>query len=73
VELAYLAVPREEGFKVMSHRPEPGYEEWAEETLLGLVSRVRGEDFAPSAEADCYFCSFKPICPLWPEGREVLE
>jgi superfamily I DNA/RNA helicase/RecB family exonuclease len=73
VELAYLAVAREEGFKVMSHRPEPGYEERAEETLLELVARVRSEDFAPSPEADCFFCGFKPICPLWPEGREVLE
>lgn len=73
VELAYLAIPREEGFKVMSHRPEPGYEERAEGTLLDLVARVRAEDFAPSPEANCRFCEFKPICPLWPEGREVLE
>ena len=73
VELAYLAVAREEGFKVMSHRPEPGYEERAEATLLELVARVRAEDFAPSPEANCYFCDFKPICPLWPEGREVLQ
>ena len=73
VELAYLGIPREEGFKVMSHRPEPGYEEQAEGTLLDLVGRVKAEAFAPSPEADCYFCSFKPICPLWPEGHEVLE
>jgi superfamily I DNA/RNA helicase/RecB family exonuclease len=73
VELAYLGIPKDEKFKVMSHRPEPGYEERAEATLLELVSRVRAEDFAPSPEADCHFCEFKPICPLWPEGREVLE
>ena len=32
---------------------------------------VRAEDFAPNPEADCMFCRFKPICPLWPEGAEV--
>jgi superfamily I DNA/RNA helicase/RecB family exonuclease len=73
VELAYLAVETYGKFKVMAHRPKEGYEEWAERTLHELIGRVRSEDFAPSPEADCYHCRFKPICPLWPEGQEVLE
>ena len=41
------------------------------ETLPGLVSDVLDEKFEPSPDADCMWCSMKPLCPLWPEGREV--
>jgi superfamily I DNA/RNA helicase/RecB family exonuclease len=47
------------------------YERWAETTILGLLDEVRAERFAPSPEAECRFCSFKPICPVWPQGAEV--
>ncbi len=46
----------------------------AEEVLEGLPALLEGvanEVFAPSPEADCTWCRFKPICPLWPEGREL--
>lgn len=39
--------------------------------LPGLIESVLAEDFKPSPEADCFFCNMKPLCPLWPEGREV--
>ena len=47
------------------------YEQWAEATILGLLEAVREERFAPNPEANCMWCSFKPICPVWPQGAEV--
>jgi superfamily I DNA/RNA helicase len=46
----------------------------AEEVLVRLpelIDGVLGEQYAPSPEADCRWCKFKPICPLWAEGREL--
>ena len=51
--------------------PADRYEEWAETTIRDLIERIRSEEFAPSPEADCTFCSFRSICPRWPEGREA--
>jgi superfamily I DNA/RNA helicase len=39
--------------------------------LLPLMEGVLGEHFAPSPEADCRWCRFKPMCPLWAEGKEL--
>jgi superfamily I DNA/RNA helicase/CRISPR/Cas system-associated exonuclease Cas4 (RecB family) len=50
---------------------KPDEAEKALERLPGLMEGVAREDFRPSPEADCFFCRFKPLCPLWPEGREV--
>lgn len=45
------------------------------EAVLGrlpeLIEGVVREDFRPSPEADCKWCKFKHLCPLWPEGREL--
>ena len=41
------------------------------EGLPDLLRRVMSEDFKPSADADCRYCRMRPLCPLWPEGREV--
>ena len=41
------------------------------ERLPRLIEGVLREDFAPSPEADCKWCKFKPLCPLWSEGREL--
>jgi superfamily I DNA/RNA helicase len=41
------------------------------ERLPGLIDGVLGEDFAPSPEANCRWCKFKPFCPLWAEGKEL--
>ncbi|MBA2365891.1 MAG: ATP-dependent helicase [Actinobacteria bacterium] len=43
------------------------------ERLPGLLEGVVGEDFEPSPEANCRWCKFKPLCPLWPEGREAAS
>jgi superfamily I DNA/RNA helicase/RecB family exonuclease len=41
------------------------------ETLPQLIQDVIDEKFNPSPEADCFFCRMKPLCPIWPAGREV--
>ncbi len=74
LQLAYLGAERKrDGFARVDVAPNKieGYEEWAERTIRELLARVRAEDFAPGPEADCRWCSFKTICPLWPEGEEV--
>jgi superfamily I DNA/RNA helicase/RecB family exonuclease len=74
LELHYLgAVRQRQGYArgEVSPRTIEGYEEWAETRLRELLARVRAEEFAPNPDADCTFCSFKSICPLWPEGQEV--
>jgi len=47
---------------------------WAEQTEERIGTLLRGieeEEFAPSPEAECRFCKFKPLCPMWPEGSEI--
>jgi ATP-dependent exoDNAse (exonuclease V) beta subunit len=39
--------------------------------LPGLIEGVLAEDFRPNPEADCMWCKFKPLCPLWSEGKEL--
>jgi superfamily I DNA/RNA helicase len=48
--------------------------EQAEEALVRLpilMEQVLTEDFRPNPEADCRWCKFKPLCPLWSEGKEL--
>jgi len=46
------------------------------ERLLELVHRAReleaGENYRPSPAANCFHCRFKPLCPMFPEGRDVI-
>src|SRR5262249_54947456 len=46
------------------------------ERLEGLIDRVRDllatEVYRPNPAANCFHCRFKPLCPLYPEGRPVL-
>ncbi|HYH27592.1 MAG TPA: PD-(D/E)XK nuclease family protein, partial [Actinomycetota bacterium] len=74
VEYAFLFFDGDEGgFKRFSHRPgrNPAFEQETESRLVGYLDQVRSERFAPNPAAVCRFCSFKPICPLWPQGQEV--
>ena len=57
--------------KIAARCQEPEQAEEVLERLPGLMEGVLAEDFAPSPEADCMWCKFKPICPLWPQGREL--
>jgi putative RecB family exonuclease len=44
--------------------------------LSGLVAQIHElletEVYRPSPSAVCRYCDFKPLCPLWPEGRELF-
>jgi superfamily I DNA/RNA helicase/RecB family exonuclease len=57
--------------KVQERYQNPEQAEEALERLPGLIDGVLAEDFRPNPEADCQWCRFKPICPLWSEGKEV--
>lgn len=76
LQLAYLGKGHQQtGFVRRDVPPKtvrPDYEAWAEERIRELLQRIREEAFAPNPEANCDFCRFKPICPRWPEGGEVL-
>jgi superfamily I DNA/RNA helicase/RecB family exonuclease len=44
--------------------------------LGGLIRQVRQlmqtEVYRPSPTAECRYCHFRTLCPLWPEGRELF-
>lgn len=50
-------------------KPEQAKE--ALKRLPALIEGVLAEDFRPNPEADCKWCKFKPICPLWSQGKEL--
>ncbi|MGH2734571.1 MAG: PD-(D/E)XK nuclease family protein, partial [Actinomycetota bacterium] len=50
---------------------QPDQAEAALERLPGLIEGVLAEDFRPRPDADCMWCKFKPLCPLWVEGEEL--
>ncbi|MFN2491010.1 MAG: ATP-dependent helicase [Actinomycetota bacterium] len=47
------------------------WDDATEGRIASMLDAIDREDFAPSPEADCRFCSFKEICPLWPQGEEL--
>lgn len=52
----------------------PEGEPWetvTEQRIAGILEGIEAETFAPSPEAECRFCKFRPLCPMWPEGEEV--
>ncbi|HJR18121.1 MAG TPA: ATP-dependent DNA helicase [Actinomycetota bacterium] len=74
LQLSFLGALRgEDGFARVIVTPREGYGEWAEATITELVGRIRAESFAPNPAADCRWCDFKPICPLWPQGQEAIR
>jgi RecB family exonuclease len=74
LELAYLgAFTRDGGFMRGGVDPtkDEEYGAKARARLEGFVAGIRAEEFAPSPSANCQWCSFKTLCPVWPEGDEV--
>ena len=38
------------------------------------AARLLAEEvYRPNPQANCYWCDFRSLCPLWPEGRPVFE
>jgi RecB family exonuclease len=62
--------------KGFSPREHGEFREAVQERLSGLIGRVRSlietESYRPNPAANCRFCDFKTLCPLWPEGKEVF-
>ena len=53
-----------------------GYREEMRERLGGLIERIgtlmETEAYRPDPAAECRFCDFKTLCPLWPEGSPLF-
>jgi RecB family exonuclease len=83
VELAFIKgkwrAPHEIDIKAwqVSQRSAEGYQLAVEAKLSELIAekrRLLAEDvYRPNPHADCYWCDFRTLCPLWPEGRQVFE
>jgi hypothetical protein len=56
----------------VSQHPGPNHATEVEERLLALLDGAATESFDPNPHADCRMCAFKPICPMWPQGEELL-
>jgi superfamily I DNA/RNA helicase len=69
MQLVYPAKTYYDDVAVRSQKPEQA--EKVLERLPELIEHVLEEDFRPSPEADCMWCKFKPLCPLWAQGQEL--
>jgi CRISPR/Cas system-associated exonuclease Cas4 (RecB family) len=60
----------------MSSRTQEEFGQAVRERLSGLIGQIRElnetEVYRPNPGANCRYCDFKPLCPLWPEGRELF-
>jgi superfamily I DNA/RNA helicase/RecB family exonuclease len=72
MQLVYPAQPRMGRFARVSQRPEPDHPQLVERRLTPLLEGAASEAFDPSPHADCRFCPFKIICPMWPQGEDLL-
>jgi superfamily I DNA/RNA helicase/CRISPR/Cas system-associated exonuclease Cas4 (RecB family) len=70
MQLIYPKPPLSKG-DVQKRDQNPEQAEEALERLPRLIDGVLAEDFRPNPEADCQWCKFKPLCPLWSEGKEL--
>ena len=70
MQLIYPKPPLSRG-DVQKRCQTPEEAEVVLERLPTLIEGVMAEDFRPNPEADCTWCKFKPVCPLWSEGKEL--
>jgi RecB family exonuclease len=61
---------------VTERQAEP-YQERVRAELSRLVAKkkelVASEVYRPNPAADCYWCDFRSLCPLWPEGQPLFD
>jgi hypothetical protein len=81
VELAYLKGDWRDGSIELRRwqvpeRDTEAYQERVRDKLIDLIARekalIAGETYRPNPGANCYFCEFKSLCSLWPEGRPLF-
>ena len=70
MQLIYPKPPLSRG-DVVKRNQKPEDAEKVLERLPALIEGALAEDFRPNPEADCTWCKFKPLCPLWSEGKEL--
>ena len=70
MQLVYPGASLSRG-EVAKRSMKPEEAEEAIKRLPELIEGVLAEDFRPNPEADCTWCKFKPLCPLWAEGKEL--
>jgi hypothetical protein len=83
VELSYLKGHWRTGdleireWSVGSGDREESYQNAMRARLSGLIGRLTGlngsDSFRPNHEAECRFCDFKSLCPLFAEGRPLFD
>jgi superfamily I DNA/RNA helicase/RecB family exonuclease len=60
----------------MNSQAQREFGETMEVRLAGLIERIREllrtEVYRPDPQAECRYCDFKSLCPLWPQGRELF-
>jgi superfamily I DNA/RNA helicase len=83
VELSYLKgdwrngdlVTRE--WTVGTADREEAYQNVMREKLSGLVGELKRLNeigsYRPNYQANCFFCEFQSLCPLFPEGRPLFD
>jgi hypothetical protein len=83
VELSYLKgdwrtgelVTRE--WSVGTGDREESYQNAMRERLSTLIADLRrlndSGSYRPNSQADCFFCDFRSLCPLFPEGRPLFD
>jgi superfamily I DNA/RNA helicase len=81
VELAFLRDRDRDGtvkrtVMALTSETGPAYEEEMAARLGALIERLTAlqlsEIYTPNPEANCRFCSFKSLCPLFPEGAPLF-
>jgi RecB family exonuclease len=72
MQLVYPAQARAGRFARVSQRPGSDHARQVEQRLVPLLEGAAAEAFDPNPHADCRFCAFKTICPMWPQGEDFL-
>lgn len=83
VELSYLKGDWRTGELVTKEWTvgTPDREEAYQDLMRGRLSELVGElkrlnesgSYRPDYQADCFFCEFQSLCPLFPEGRPLFD
>jgi superfamily I DNA/RNA helicase len=83
VELSYLKGDWRDGalvtreWTVGTADREEAYQNEMREKLSGLVGELKRLNntgvYRPDHQADCFFCEFQSLCPLFPEGRPLFD
>jgi len=83
VELSYLKGDWRDGalvtreWTVGTADREEAYQNEMRDKLSGLVGELKRLNdtgvYRPDHQADCFFCEFQSLCPLFPEGRPLFD